>query len=36
MRLVVEPGDVEVSIGASSADLRAKGTFRITGKLREL
>jgi beta-glucosidase len=36
MRLVVEPGDVEVSVGASSADLRARATFRITGKLREL
>jgi beta-glucosidase len=36
MRLVVEPGEIEVAVGASSADLRAKGTFRIAGKLREL
>ena len=36
MRLVVEPGDVEVMVGASSADLRARGSFRITGKRREL
>ena len=34
--LVVEPGEVEVMIGASSADLRARGSFRITGERREL
>jgi beta-glucosidase len=36
MRLVVEPGEFEVSVGASSADVRAKGSFRVAGKLREL
>ena len=35
MRLVIEPGDFELSVGASSADLRAKATYRITGKIRE-
>jgi beta-glucosidase len=36
MRLVVEPGEVEVMVGASSADVRARGSFRIEGKPREL
>jgi beta-glucosidase len=30
-RLVVEPGDVDVLVGASSADVRASGTFEIRG-----
>ncbi len=36
LRLVVEPGAVEVAVGASSADLRARGGFRIVGKPRAL
>jgi beta-glucosidase len=36
LRLIVEPGAIEVAVGASSADLRAKGSFRITGKPRAL
>jgi beta-glucosidase len=36
MRRVIEPGEVEVAVGASSADLRARGSFRIEGKPREL
>ena len=36
MRLVVEPGEIEIAVGASSADLRVHGRFRIEGKLREL
>jgi beta-glucosidase len=35
LRLVIEPGDFELSAGASSADLRSKATYRITGKVRE-
>ena len=27
MRLVIEPGDFELSVGASSADLRSKATY---------
>ena len=36
MRRVVEPGEIEVAVGASSADLRSQGRFTITGKTREL
>ena len=36
MRLVVEPGSIEVRVGASSSDIRAEGRFEIEGKLREL
>ena len=36
MRLVVEPGEVEVMVGASSADLRLEGGFTITGTRREV
>ncbi len=36
MRLVVEPGEVRVMVGASSADVRAEASFTIEGKLREL
>jgi beta-glucosidase len=35
-RLVVEPGEVEVMVGASSADLRLEGGFTITGTRREV
>ncbi len=36
MRRVIEPGEIEVAVGASSADLRSRGRFVITGKTREL
>jgi len=36
LRLVVEPGEVELMVGASAADVRARGGFRIAGKPREL
>ena len=36
MRRVIEPGEIEVAVGASSADLRSRGRFAITGKTREL
>jgi beta-glucosidase len=35
-RLVVEPGEVRVFVGASSADLRCEGSFRIRGRRRRL
>jgi beta-glucosidase len=36
MRLVVEPGDVEILIGASSEDIRQRATVSITGETRAL
>ena len=36
MRFVVEPGGVEVQVGASSEDIRQSARFEIQGKLREL
>jgi beta-glucosidase len=36
MRLVVEPGEIVVRVGASSADVRLTGTFRVAGDPREL
>jgi beta-glucosidase len=36
LRLVVEPGQFDVEIGASSSDVRASDRFEIVGKLREL
>jgi beta-glucosidase len=33
MALVVEPGTVDVMVGSSSADIRASGTFEITGSV---
>jgi beta-glucosidase len=36
MKLVVEAGEVEVMVGASSADLRLEGSFRVTGTRREV
>jgi len=36
MRLIVEPGEAEVLIGASSADIRARAAFTITGAPRTL
>ena len=32
MRLVVEPGEFEVMVGASSEDIKLKGSFRVVGK----
>ncbi|MEE8558160.1 MAG: glycoside hydrolase family 3 N-terminal domain-containing protein [Myxococcota bacterium] len=34
MRLVVEPGEFEVRVGHSSADIRLTGTFRVDGEIR--
>ncbi len=36
LRRVVEPGDVEVAVGASVADLRCRTTVRLTGATREV
>jgi beta-glucosidase len=36
LALVIEPGEVQVAVGASSADLRAEGRFEITGPRRTL
>jgi beta-glucosidase len=36
MRFVVEPGGVEVQVGASSEDIRQSARFEIQGELREL
>jgi beta-glucosidase len=36
MRFVVEPGSVEVQVGASSEDIRQSARFEIHGELREL
>ena len=33
---IVEPGRIEVSVGASSADLRLSGSFEITGAVRRV
>jgi beta-glucosidase len=32
LRRIVEPGRIEVAIGASSADLRLRGSFELTGR----
>ena len=34
MQLVIEPGEVEVLVGASSADVRANARFSVTGERR--
>jgi len=36
MRHVVEPGEIEVHVGASSADVRLSGAFAIAGDTREV
>jgi beta-glucosidase len=36
LRQRVEPGEVHVMVGSSSADLRAEGRFRIEGEVREV
>ena len=36
MRFVIEPGDLEVMLGASSDDIRLKGVVRLTGEKREV
>jgi beta-glucosidase len=36
MRLVVEPGEFEARVGASSEDIRARQTFRIEGTPRQI
>ena len=35
-RRIVEPGTFELQAGASSADIRLRGQFEVTGKTREL
>jgi beta-glucosidase len=35
-RRVVEPGTIDVKVGASSADLRLKGSFELVGSVREV
>jgi beta-xylosidase len=34
LKRIVEPGDVEVLVGTSAADLPCSGTVRLTGPLR--
>ena len=36
LRRIVEPGDVEVLVGTSAADLPCRGKVRLTGPLREV
>ena len=36
MKLVVEPGELKVMIGASSADIRLSSSLEITGEKREV
>ena len=36
LRRIVEPGDVEVMVGTSSADLPCRATVRLTGPVREV
>jgi len=36
MRFIVEPGDIQVMVGASSADIRLDGRFTVSGAAREL
>jgi beta-glucosidase len=36
MHLVIEPGEIELMAGPSSADLRSRASFTIAGKIREL
>jgi beta-glucosidase len=36
MRFVVEPGDIEVMIGAASDDIRVSGTFEIIGETTDI
>jgi beta-xylosidase len=33
---IVEPGEIRVMVGASSQDLRLRGSFRLTGELRHV
>jgi beta-glucosidase len=35
-RRVVEPGDLELQVGASSADIHLRATVRVTGSVRTL
>ena len=35
LRRIVEPGEIEVHVGRSAADLPLSATFRITGDVRE-
>ena len=36
LRRIVEPGDIEILVGTSAADLPCRGTVRLTGPLREV